>query len=137
MQENSRRWTLAKLFHITIAMVAMATRTIAFTPSMQNSAVNVGSSRYLSATTRSPTVVMKISATSLIENQPKSFEDRMRDMIQGGRKKPVDEAANTKMPKNVMVVKTLEEYKHVVGGERDRIVVVRFFAPWCKVRCRA
>lgn len=136
IREYSRRWSLAKIVHIAIAMVAMATRTIAFSPSMQNYAVNVRNSKFISATTQSPTVQMKVSATSLIESRPKSFEDRMKDMMRGRRTKPVVETVNSKIPKNIMVVKTLEEYKHVVGGERDRIVVVRFFAPWCKVRCR-
>ena len=60
----------------------------------------------------------------------------MRDLVMGGRTttaKPTG-SSDSKLPKNVKVVKTLDEYKKVVGDERDRIVVVRFFAPWCKVR---
>uniref|UniRef100_A0A7R9VUF0 Thioredoxin domain-containing protein n=1 Tax=Pseudictyota dubia TaxID=2749911 RepID=A0A7R9VUF0_9STRA len=33
-------------------------------------------------------------------------------------------------------VETIQEYKTVVADENDRIVIVRFFAPWCKA-CRA
>ena len=60
----------------------------------------------------------------------------MRDLVMGGRTNAAipSENSDSKLPKNVKVVKTLDEYKKVVGGERDRIVVVRFFAPWCKVR---
>jgi thiol-disulfide isomerase/thioredoxin len=36
----------------------------------------------------------------------------------------------------VEMVDTLEDYKRVVVDEPDRIVVVRFFAPWCK-SCKA
>lgn len=36
----------------------------------------------------------------------------------------------------VQLVDTLEDYKRVVVDERDHIVVVRFFAPWCK-SCKA
>jgi len=36
----------------------------------------------------------------------------------------------------VQTVSTLEEYKEVVADERDKLVVVRFFASWCKA-CQA
>jgi len=36
-------------------------------------------------------------------------------------------------PSNVKVVHTLEDYKMAVGDERDKLVVVRFYATWCKV----
>jgi len=37
---------------------------------------------------------------------------------------------------NLQLVKTLDEYKTVVGQEKEKIVVVRFFATWCKA-CKA
>ena len=36
----------------------------------------------------------------------------------------------------VQMVDNLDDYKKVVADESDRIVVVRFFAPWCK-SCKA
>lgn len=36
----------------------------------------------------------------------------------------------------VQMVDTIEEYKRVVVDEQDKLVVVRFFAPWCK-SCKA
>jgi len=42
----------------------------------------------------------------------------------------------TKNRKSIYVVESLEEYKNVVAVEKDAIVVVRFFASWCKT-CRA
>lgn len=36
----------------------------------------------------------------------------------------------------VQMVDTLEDYKRVVVDEREHMVVVRFFAPWCK-SCKA
>ena len=33
-----------------------------------------------------------------------------------------------------MKLETLEEYKNIVGGNKDKLIVVRFYAPWCKVR---
>jgi len=38
--------------------------------------------------------------------------------------------------RNVHLVETLQEYKDVVVNEPDKIVVVRYFATWCK-SCRA
>lgn len=71
-----------------------------------------------------------------------SFEERMRTLVQ----KPVSNrrsssndrktSRNNRMPPNLQVVSTLEEYKVAVGDEKERLVVVRFFAPWCKA-CRA
>jgi len=37
---------------------------------------------------------------------------------------------------NLKMIKTLEEYKITVGQEKDKIVVVRFYATWCKA-CKA
>lgn len=42
---------------------------------------------------------------------------------------------DTKFP-TVEKVDTLQDYKRVVVDEEDRMVVVRFFAPWCK-SCKA
>jgi hypothetical protein len=71
--------------------------------------------------------------SSLIETPRSSFEDRMRNMVLGRRKEKTV-AIQPKLPDNVKIVSTLGEYKKVVGGEKKSIVVVRFFAPWCKVR---
>merc|ERR1712216_399439 len=43
--------------------------------------------------------------------------------------------ADVKCP-SVEMVDTITDYKRVVVDERDQLVVVRFFAPWCK-SCRA
>jgi thiol-disulfide isomerase/thioredoxin len=39
-------------------------------------------------------------------------------------------------PKSIQVVATMEDYKTVVVDEEDKMVVVRFFAPWCRA-CKA
>ena len=138
-KESSRRWTFARLSNIFIMMGMLFTRSTAFAPSIHPTfrrpkSETLDNSRFHS--TIQPSTSLKVSLSSLMESKPKSFEDRMRDLVMGGRTNAAipSENSDSKLPKNVKVVKTLDEYKKVVGGERDRIVVVRFFAPWCKVR---
>ena len=38
-------------------------------------------------------------------------------------------------PSNIKTVITLDEYKQVLDDNEGKMVVVRFFATWCKVRC--
>lgn len=81
----------------------------------------------------------------------KSFERRMRDLVLGTPRKqsdsdliqhqtkqqPLDQYDVNEMvgvPSNVKVINSLEEYKQIVGEERKLLVVVRFFASYCKVR---
>eukprot|EP00978_Attheya_sp_CCMP212_P016282 scaffold42485_cov50-Attheya_sp.AAC.13 len=42
---------------------------------------------------------------------------------------------SSQKPKNVEQVLTLQDYKSVVGDETEKLVVVRFYAPWCKPLC--
>lgn len=37
-------------------------------------------------------------------------------------------------PKNLKRLSTMDEFKKIVGDEKEKIVVVRWYAPWCKVR---
>ena len=73
-------------------------------------------------------------AASLMESTRPSFEDRMRNIVQGQRKTVPVTKKPSNMPENIQIATSLDEYKQIVGGERERIVVVRFYAPWCKVR---
>jgi hypothetical protein len=36
-------------------------------------------------------------------------------------------------PEHIQEVITMEEYNAVVAAEKDQVVVVRFYAPWCRV----
>lgn len=69
-----------------------------------------------------------------------AFERRMRGIVLGRENKspsPIKKKRNgSERPPNVRTVETLEEYKKFVGEEREKIVVVRFFATWCK-SCKA
>jgi hypothetical protein len=66
-----------------------------------------------------------------------SFERRMRDMVLGNQKQRKAPRTTTmptkKLPPNVRIVETLQEYKKVVADETESVVAVRFYAPWCKV----
>lgn len=66
--------------------------------------------------------------------RPRSFEDRMRDLVLPKSKPTVAPAAAR--PDNLVTVKTLYEFKDVVADEKDRIVAVRFYSPYCRA-CKA
>jgi thiol-disulfide isomerase/thioredoxin len=72
-----------------------------------------------------------------------SFERRMRDLVLGGKdvvrrsSTVAPTATNTrKLPSNVLTVESLQDYKKVVADEPEKMVAVRFYAPWCKA-CKA
>jgi thiol:disulfide interchange protein len=55
----------------------------------------------------------------------------MRDMVLSNEKKTKQRTSN--LPTNVKLVTSLQEYKQVVGEETEKLVVARFYAPWCQV----
>lgn len=59
----------------------------------------------------------------------------MRRSALGGEAE-AEKKKRTKLPGNVRSVETLWDYKAYVADEKERIVVVRFYAKWCKA-CRA
>jgi hypothetical protein len=63
--------------------------------------------------------------------QMSDFSRRMRS-IAVPKKLPQHVAAPGR-PSNVMEITTLQDYKKHVADEKDRIVVVRFYAKWCRV----
>lgn len=71
-----------------------------------------------------------------------SFQKRMRDIMLARQRKRTTIVPHTDKtsPKqeipNLQTASTLMEYKNLVGDETSRMVVVRFYATWCK-SCRA
>mmetsp|Transcript_3170 Transcript_3170/g.8264 ORF Transcript_3170/g.8264 Transcript_3170/m.8264 type:complete len:314 (-) Transcript_3170:132-1073(-) len=72
------------------------------------------------------------------QSRETDFARRMREAAIGKRnaKKPEKSGHKSRRPSNVKVVETLMDYKANVADESERIVVVRFFAPWCRA-CKA
>ena len=82
-----------------------------------------------------------------------SFERRMRNLVLGNPQPPQTNhhaptenallsPSRTTMPRvalppNVRTVHSLSDYKALVGDERNKMVVVRFYADWCRVSFRA
>ena len=60
------------------------------------------------------------------------FEERMRNLVRRQKQKEKVRKGE-RLPSNVKVVQNLDDYKRIVVDEKERIVVVRFFATWCKV----
>jgi len=71
------------------------------------------------------------------KNKKKKDEDQKewKEVVGGFVPKFLRRDADTKYPA-VEMVNTIEDYKRVVVDEENQIVVVRFFAPWCK-SCKA
>lgn len=96
--------------------------------------------RFQSSTTQVPrtsdALQLAVAAFDTSKDQEMSdFQKRMRNLVQAPspiRKKP---KRKSRAPDNLVKVDTLAGYKDVVGGA-DRLVVVRFYAPWCKA-CKA
>eukprot|EP00553_Chaetoceros_curvisetus_P000353 CAMPEP_0204630854 /NCGR_PEP_ID=MMETSP0717-20131115/21379_1 /ASSEMBLY_ACC=CAM_ASM_000666 /TAXON_ID=230516 /ORGANISM="Chaetoceros curvisetus" /LENGTH=168 /DNA_ID=CAMNT_0051648241 /DNA_START=318 /DNA_END=824 /DNA_ORIENTATION=+ len=74
------------------------------------------------------------------QEEMSDFQRRMRKLVNGQQKQnrsSTIKKKKSKAPDNLVRIDTLEEYKRVVGGAKDdKLVAVRFFAPWCKA-CKA
>lgn len=82
-----------------------------------------------------------IAAAVTLESSTSSYETsnfarRMKKLITKDRPKTRQSKLNNRAPENLMRLSTLQEFKKVVGDEKDKIVVVRWYAPWCKA-CKA
>ena len=76
------------------------------------------------------------SAEPPSQGRMSDFQKRMRNIVVNDsiRSKESTVGGRNGRPSNVKVVHTLNDYKVAVGNERDKVVVVRFYATWCKVR---
>lgn len=63
-------------------------------------------------------------------DRPSDFAKRMRSNVTPTK---VPKKVSPGRPNNVVEVVTLQDYKTIVADEKDQMVVVRFYAPWCRV----
>lgn len=106
-------------------------------------------SRFASTTARTSPVITDssvLSYSNTLEVPPPSatdagFEERMKKIVlqqqqqQQQQKRPSAAVSAPSRPRSrspVTEVLTLEDYKKVVAEERERVTVVRFYAPWCR-----
>lgn len=78
-----------------------------------------------------------IDRPSSSSNEMSNFEKRMRRLINPkntATQKKRKSYGKSNVPPNLIKVETLNEYKDMICKNKDRIVVVRFYATWCKVR---
>ena len=87
----------------------------------------------------------KLYMSAVLEPQPSSsrmsdFQRRMKGIVKrngvANGKRSVG-SMRSERPKNLKVVHTLEEYKEQLDESNGKIVIVRFFATWCKVSALA
>lgn len=65
-----------------------------------------------------------------------SFETRMKALVLGDEKLKKSASTSKSCLPNVFEAVTLQDFKRLVGDERERISVVRFHAPWCRACLR-
>jgi hypothetical protein len=87
------------------------------------------SSNWLTGSSRRATAI----AYSDTVDRPhvESFEERMRSALNKPKQKQT--ATDPARPQHIHQVLNLQEYKQQVANEKEKIVVVRFYAPWCRV----
>ena len=69
--------------------------------------------------------------TAKSQSSGNDFRRRMKNLVKRNNQQ---QSSNDNKPSNIVSAFTLEEYKDVLDKHSDKIVVVRFFATWCKVR---
>lgn len=87
----------------------------------------------MSSVTEPPAAQSNQSASRMTD-----FQRRMKGLVKRGGgvsngRRTVGQRSTDK-PTNLKTVVTLAEYKEVLDENKGKIVVVRFFATWCKVR---
>jgi hypothetical protein len=116
--------------------MTVAPTVVAFVPSEMRTTLRAWNLPNTIATTRivsqvpSPSTALGYTNEVTVETEEQASEvnERVRDLT-----KPKPKPRMERRPANVQLVQTLSEYKAVVGDERERLTVVRFYADWCRV----
>ena len=88
---------------------------------------NTGYSNYMSPVAEIPSTTTPQSSQQY-GGGSSDFRRRMKNLVKRKQQQAEDR------PNNIRTAFTLEEYKEVLDDNNGKIVVVRFFATWCKVR---
>mmetsp|Transcript_7395 Transcript_7395/g.18348 ORF Transcript_7395/g.18348 Transcript_7395/m.18348 type:complete len:231 (-) Transcript_7395:111-803(-) len=73
------------------------------------------------------------------DKKPSDFQSRMKRIVVQQRRRPTTQQSRRKnniyRPENVKIAESLEDFATVIdeGRRSDRVVVVRFYATWCKL----
>jgi len=91
-----------------------------------------------------PSIALSSSSATFDADQlsgMSDFQRRMRRLVtetdekKKAKKSPKQNSGRGRPP-NFKVIDTLDEYKNVIGKNQNKLIVVRFYAPWCKA-CKA
>ena len=80
----------------------------------------------MSAILEPPSQSSPVSASRMSD-----FQQRMKGIV---KRNVGTSRSAAERPANLRTVHTLEEYKDALDASSGKMVVVRFFATWCKVR---
>jgi hypothetical protein len=141
-----RRGAIMTMFVIAMMMTMLMLQTASafsitmkYQPPVKFSVSSLYGGRKSRQSASSPSSNPRQSAYAGTLSMPPPFEQRMREMIlkapQDGVGSSSADGRRRALPKNVIEVESLQEYKEVVAGNR-KVVVVRFHASYCKVRER-
>ncbi|KAI2511906.1 hypothetical protein MHU86_2422 [Fragilaria crotonensis] len=86
--------------------------------------------------TKSQLALSYSSGTTLPLPDPMFGASRVMGGSRGGSSKTVPSTTAPGRPAHIQEVMTMDEYNKVVAAEKDQVVVVRFYAPWCRA-CKA
>lgn len=81
-----------------------------------------------------------MSYASTVDHPPpggSDFAKRMRNIALAPKPPSKKTKFTSARPNNIIEVTSLEDYKREVADEQEKIVAVRFYAPWCKSCARA
>lgn len=155
---SKRRSHRHRLFLLALCSVFIAacswkgSDAFSLSPSTQKSTISIRSSiissgpsqqqRYSSSENRRfymSAIIEPPSQSSPASSRMSDFQRRMKGIVKrngvaSGKKTVGTSQSSTERPANLKVVHTLEEYKNELDASSEEIVVVRFFATWCKVR---
>jgi len=77
------------------------------------------------------------STSSDAKEDADSFESRMRELVlRNAAARKAAPARTVTLPTNMHTVGNLEEFKEIVTDEQEKVVVVKFYAKWCRA-CKA